>query len=98
MKVTISTKLDKSSAAKSTVLNITEDNDEALKALGRQQLVVKVQALMRRNENIPDTMDVKVSDFAPGTRHSTSVDPLTAAKALSPEERAKLIEQLKAMG
>lgn len=97
MKITISTKLDKSATAKQTVLNVTEDDTEALMALGRQQLVVKVQALMRRNGVIPDTMDVKVSEFAPGTRHNTQIDPLTAAKSLSAEERKKLIDALLAM-
>lgn len=96
MKVTVSTKQDKNAAAKSTVAEIIFDDENAMRALAVQALIVKAQAVWRKG-SIPDAATLKMSEFAPGTRHTTTVDPLTAAKQLSPEERAKLIEQLLAM-
>ena len=96
MKVTVSTKQDKTATAQNTVAEIIFDDENAMRALAVQALIVKAQATWRKN-GIPDNCALKMSEFAPGTRHATVVDPLTAAKALSPEERAKLIEALKAM-
>lgn len=97
MSVKVSTKLDKNAKAQDTVLDITWDDSDAERALAQSALVVKIQARMRADGVIPERMAVKVSDYAPGVRHATVIDPLTAAKAMSPEERLAFIEKLKAM-
>lgn len=92
----ISTKKDKNSAAVVTSLTITGGTAETWKALGMQALVVKLQGHWRKN-GIPAEFACNVDEFAPGTRHAGISDPVELAKQMSPEDRAALIEKLKAM-
>ena len=92
----VSTKADKSAKAVESKVTVVYDSPEAERALATQALIVKAQGNWRKN-GIPNEVTLKLSEYAPGTRHAGTVDPLTVAKAMSPEDRAKLIEQLKAM-
>ena len=96
MKIKVSTKQDKNAKAVETVATIIFDDKEAERALAVQALVVKAQSVWRRN-GIPAECELRMSEFAPGTRHASVVDPLAAAKSMSPEERQKLIDALLSM-
>jgi hypothetical protein len=93
----VSTKVNKSAVDTITAITIVYDSPEAERALATQQAVVKWQGWARKH-GIPAAATIKLSDMAPGVRHSASMTPLEAAKVMSPEERKQLIEQLKAMG
>ena len=95
----VSTRKDKTSAEVITALTINMNaTPEVRDALAMQALVVKVQGQWRKH-GIPAAASINMADFAPGTRHAAPVQsPLELAQAMSPEERAKYIEQLKAMG
>lgn len=92
----VSTKKDKNAASVETLVTIIRDSDSARDALADQALIVKAQSGWRKN-GIPATVTLKMSEFAPGTRHGGSINPLEAAKSMTPEERAKLIAELKAL-
>lgn len=92
----ISTKKDKNSAPVVTNLTVTGGSPETWKALGMQALVVKLQGNWRKN-GIPAEFSCNVDEYAPGTRHAGTNDPVELAKQMSPEDRAALIEKLKAM-
>lgn len=100
---TVSTKKDKDSAAKKTVLTVKWDGctEAVCQALAVQALVVKLQGNWRA-KGIPEKAEVLVKDHAPGTRH-VSMTPeqvqamaLDAAKA-NPAQRAALIKALQEM-
>lgn len=94
---TVSTKANKDAPEQKTVLIVNIGKPEVVQALAMQALVVKWQGWARKN-GIPATATINMDDFAPGTRHASGpVDVQSAVKALSPEERKALIEQLKAM-
>ena len=92
----VSTKVDKSSKAIETLVNVVYDSAPAERALATQALIVKAQSVWRKN-GIPAECTIRVSEYAPGTRHAGTVNPLEVAKTMSPEDRAKLIAALVAM-
>ena len=92
----VSTKKDKNAAEVETLVTVIYDNPTAERALATQALIVKAQGGWRKN-GIPASITLKMSEYAPGTRHAATVDPLTAAKSMTPEERARLIAELKAL-
>lgn len=92
----VSTKKDKNSAAVVTNLTVTGGSPATWQALGTQALVVKLQGNWRKN-GIPAEFTCNVDEYAPGTRHGGTIDPVELAKQMSPEDRAALIEKLKAM-
>lgn len=73
--VKVSTKMDKQSAAQSTVLGIdwTGITREQLEAGYQSYMIVKLQGTWRRNELIPSRANVMAKDFAPGSRTTTGV-------------------------
>ena len=92
----VSTKKDKAAAGVVTLVTVVYDNPAAERALATQALIVKAQGIWRSN-SIPATATLKLSDFAPGTRHSGTVDPREAYKAMSHEERVRYLADLKAL-
>lgn len=72
---------------------------EEIRAMAQAGLVIKLQSAMRRAENgIPATMDVNAVEHKIGTRAvKAPVDPIEAAKKMTPEQRAAFIEKLRAM-
>lgn len=93
MQVKVSTKANKDSDAKNTVCNIIFDNPEAERALAVQALIVKAQGNWRKN-GIPDSATLKMSEWAPGTRHGGTVNVFEAVKTMTPEQRAALLAEL----
>lgn len=89
----VSTKKDKGSNAVETLVNVIYDSAPAERALATQALIVKAQSVWRKN-GIPAECTIRVSEYAPGTRHGGVVNPLEVAKTMSKEDRAKLIEEL----
>ena len=89
----VSTKMDKSSAAKDTMLNLVFDDAETERALATSAAVVRWQSWARRN-GIPDTATLKMSELKAGLRGEVNV--FEAAKTLSADEKARLIAQLQA--
>lgn len=92
----VSTKKDKNSVAVVTNLTITGGSAATWQALGMQALVVKLQGSWRKN-GIPAEFTCNVDEYAPGTRHTGTADPLALAASMTPAERLALIEKLKAM-
>ena len=92
----VSTKKDKNAVAVVTEVTIVRDSPQAMSALADQALIVKAQGTWRKN-GIPAQATLKYSEYAPGTRHAGTSDPVELAKSMTPEERAALIEKLKAM-
>ena len=77
----VSTKPDKSGKAVETIITVVYDNTEAERALATQALIVKWQGHARKN-GIPAAATLKLSDFAPGTRHTAKPMTIEEAKAL----------------
>ena len=92
----VSTKKDKNAAAVVTNLTITGGSPATWQALGMQALVVKLQGNWRKN-GIPADFSCNVDEYAPGTRHAGTVDPVEAYKAMTPEQRTEYLARLKAM-
>ena len=92
----VSTKANKGAAAVVTNLTVTGGSAETWKALGMQALVVKLQGNWRKN-GIPAEFTCNVDEYAPGTRHAGTSDPVELAKQMTPEERLALIARLKAL-
>lgn len=92
----VSTKKDKNAKAVETRVNVVYDNPQAERALATQALIVKAQGNWRKN-GIPAEVTLKMSEWAPGSRHAGQVDVKEAVKTMTPEERKALIEQLRAM-
>lgn len=90
----VSTKLNKNAAATVTNVTIIYDDPQAERALATQALIVKAQGVWRKN-GIPESATLKLSEYAPGTRHVGEVDIKAAFKAMSPEDRQALIDSLK---
>lgn len=90
----VSTKADKTAAAKETVVTIVYDNATAERALATQAAIIRAQAGWRKN-GIPAEATIKMSENMPGTR-AAPVSLQDAVKSLSPEEKAKLIAELQA--
>lgn len=93
---TVSTKESKDApVATQTKLTINWDgcDNETIKAMATQALVVKLQGGWRKN-GIPDQFTCKAKDHAPGTRmvHEVSIDQLVAK--MTPEEKAAFIKKL----
>lgn len=93
----VSTKPNKAGNAVITDITIVRDDLAAQAALADQALIVKAQGVWRKN-GIPAQATLKYSEFAPGTRHAGTSDPLELAKSMSPDERKALIEKLKQLG
>lgn len=93
----VSTKASKDAQPVITNLTVTGGSPETWKALGMQALVVKLQGNWRKN-GIPAEFTCNVDDYAPGTRHAGTADPVALAKQMTPADRAKLIEELKKLG
>lgn len=95
MKVT--TKLNKDAAAVETNLSINWDGitTDQLKAGYTSFMVVKLQGQWRNKESIPTELTVKAVDYVPGTR-APAMSLQDAIKALTPEEKAKLLAELQA--
>ena len=91
----VSTKVDKAAQAKDTVVEVVYDSPEAERGLATQALIVKAQGHWRKH-GIPANCTLKLSEFAPGTRHAGPTLQ-EAVKVLTPAERAALIAQLQAM-
>src|SRR5258708_2010462 len=100
----VSTKQDSDSDAKETSLTVVYDGcpESVAQALATQALIVKLQGGFRKN-GIPATLTVNMKDYAPGTRHATSMSPeqarqiaLDTAK-VDKAARAALIAELQAM-
>jgi hypothetical protein len=97
MKFTVSTKPSADKAAVSTVVEINFEgaSQDVRDALAVQALIVKAQSGWRKH-GIPATATLNVKDYAPGVRHTQApVNVFDAAKLLTPEEKARLIEMLK---
>jgi hypothetical protein len=88
----VSTRASAGETSKQTIVNVIYDDPQAERALATQALIVKAQGGWRKN-GIPDNVTLKLSEYAPGTRHAG--EPNYAA--LSPEERRALIAKLSAM-
>lgn len=98
---TISTKADKDSDAKETVLTITwpDGQNSDVLALAQQALVVKLQGMWRKN-GIPAQAKIIATDHAPGKRTSApiTVEGLAArAETMSAEDRKALMQKLQAL-
>lgn len=87
----ISTKASKDATAQNTMLTIVFDDSETERALATSAAVVRWQSWARRN-GIPETATLKMSELKAGLRGE--VDVFTAAKSLTPEQKAALIKQL----
>ena len=100
---TIETKQDKSAPAKKTVLTVVYDGcpESTAKALATQQLVVRLQSGWR-TKGVPERIEVKMADYAPGMRHAgmtteqAEVTLLEEAKK-DPAKRAALLAKLRAL-
>lgn len=92
----VSTKPNKTGIAVVTNLTVEWNDPQAERALALQALVVKLQGTWRKG-TIPSEASVKLSDYAPGTRHAADVNPFEAIKAMTPEERKAMIEKLKGL-
>ncbi len=103
--VTVSTKVDKDSDAKETVLSVDWDGitSQQLKAGYLAYMVVKVQGVWRKGGVIPSKISIKASEYAPGTRHTSTMTPEQALATVKSEaladkaKRAALIAELQAM-
>lgn len=93
----VSTKKDENAVAVKTNITIVYDDPAAERALATQALIVKVQGGWRKN-GTPANATIKLSEYAPGTRHAGVTDPVELAKSMTPAERTVLIEKLRAMG
>jgi hypothetical protein len=101
-KFSISTKVNKSAPAVITVLEVVMDaTPEVRDALALAALVVKVQGQWRKH-GIPATCSIKMSEFAPGTRHVAAPMSKDEAKAIwkaefnaaNAERRAEMVLEL----
>ncbi len=94
--VKVSTKADKTSAAKFTVLKVTlpDGQHPAVAGLAMQALIVKLQGTWRKG-GIPERFECNLVDYAPGTRHAAVATPMTAqeiaAKAATDKDFRKQI-------
>jgi hypothetical protein len=100
---TVSTKKDKDSAARKTVLTVKWDgcSEQVCQALAVQALVVKLQGNWRA-KGIPEKFEVSVKDHAPGTRHAEMTPEQIRAAVLEgakadKAKRAELLAALMAM-
>ena len=92
----IATKVNARSEAKNTELTIDWENmnEDELRELARQTIVIKVQAAWRRAETIPETATIKAHDYRVGARNSApqpTVEEMLAR--LSPEELAHVMSR-----
>lgn len=99
----VSTKPDADGDAKETVLTIIYDgcSEGIMRALATQALIVKAQGGWRKH-GIPDSAEVHMKDFAPGTRHAgmtpdQAKQVVLAEAAADKDKRAKMIADLQAM-
>lgn len=98
----VSTKPDKDSDEKETVITVVYDGcpESTVRALATQALIVKAQGGWRKH-GIPETCEVHMKDYAPGTRHA-GMSPEQARAVLLAEaqadksKRAALIAELQA--
>lgn len=98
MPFTVATKKSKTSTAVKTNVTVIHDSPSAEAGLAVQALIVKWQGTMRKDGvTIPENVTLKMSEWAPGTRHEGTADPVAAARTMTPEKRAALIATIKAM-
>ena len=100
-RVSCSTKANKDSSAVVTAIAIDWEGmtDEEIRAMAQAGLVIKLQSAMRRADaGIPATLDVKAVDHKVGTRTTKApVDPIEAAKKMTPEQLAAFIATLQTL-
>lgn len=98
MAFVVATKKDKNSTAVKTNVTVVHDHPGNERALATQALVVKWQGTMRKDGVvIPSDVTLKMSEWGPGTRHDSVVNPIEVAKTMTPEQRAALIAELQKM-
>lgn len=93
MAFTVSTKKDKNDKNPTkTLVTVVYDNSEAERALATQALIVKAQGNWRSN-GIPASATLKMSEWAPGSRHGGPVSKEQAVAILKAELAAMTPEQ-----